>query len=99
MQIYEVHITSWAHLSLRNFIKHKIEYSEDFVSAERFADGFYNATNTLSTLPHCGHNMPKNNKAIIYKNHLIIYMIQEPNIVHVLDIIDPRQYTVANKYY
>jgi plasmid stabilization system protein ParE len=99
MQIYEVHITSQAHISLRDIVKHKIEYSEDIISAKNFADGFYDATNTLITLPHRGHNMPKNNRAIIYKNHLIIYHITEPNKVEILDIIDPRQYTVANRYY
>ncbi len=99
MQKYSVHITNQAHESLRDIVSHKIEYIEDIPSAERFADGFYEQAQALSILPHRGFNMPRGNKAQVYRNHLIIYNIQEPIRVTVLDIIDPKQDTVASKYY
>lgn len=38
-------------------------------------------------------------KAIIYKKHLLLYQIQEPSTVNIVDIIDPRQYRRAKKCY
>jgi hypothetical protein len=99
MQKYSLYIVNQAHQSLRNIVSYKIEYSHDIASAERFVAGFYEWVNTLSTLPHRGFNVLAGNKTQIYQNHLIIYPIQEPDKVSVLDIIDPKQATIASKYY
>ena len=99
MKKYNVEITNQAHESLDTIIEHKISHSDDLVSAYNFRSGFYEHAKALSIFPHRGFNMPRGNKAQVYKSHLIIYRIQEPLKVSVLDIIDPRQDTVASKYY
>jgi len=99
MKKYNVEITNQAHESLDAIIEHKINYSDDLVSAYNFRSGFYEQGDTLSSFPHRGFNMPRGNKAQVYSNHLIIYQIIEPNEVRILDLIDPRQHTVAIKYY
>ena len=43
--------------------------------------------------------MAGDNKAHVYKEHLIIYHIQEPELVLIIDIIDSRQDSVAKRYY
>jgi len=99
MKKYSVEITNRAHGSLDAIIGHKISYSDDLISAYNFRSGFYEQVGALSIFPHRGFNMPRGNKAQVYKNHLIIYHIQEPVKVSVLDIIDPKQDTIASKYY
>ena len=98
MKQYSVHIAEQAHESLRQIVRHKIEYGDE-QTAKRFADGFYSDTESLTTLPSRGFNLTKQYKAKIYKNHLIVYQIIEPNEVRILDLIDPRQHTKAKKYY
>lgn len=63
-----------------------------------FFNGFYNDAKTLSIFPQRGLNLTNNLKAKIYKNHLIIYQILEVE-VNIIDIVDPRQHSVAKKYY
>lgn len=99
MRKYSVEITNQAHESLDAIIEHKISHSKNLISAYNFRAGFYEQVDTLSTFPQRGFNIARNNKAKVYKGHLIIYHIQEPVKVSVLDIIDPKQDTIASKYY
>ncbi len=97
MKRYIVDITKQADYSLELIAIHKLEYSNiSFV--ERFVDGFYKDVEKLSTLPHRGFDIQDKWKGKLYDNHIIIYKIQEPNNVIILDIIDPRQDRKARKY-
>ena len=98
MKKYSVHISEQAHESLRQIVKHKIEYTDE-LTAKRFSDGFYSDTESLASLPYRGFNLSEQYKAKIYNNHLIVYQILEPDEVRILDLIDPRQHTKAKKYY
>ena len=60
---------------------------------------FFEEVKKLEYLPHRGFNMAGDNKAHVYKGHLIIYHIQEPELVLIIDIIDSRQDSVAKRYY
>ena len=97
MEKYNIKLVNQVYESLDNIYRHKKEYDED--SAINFVSGFFDEIEKLKYLPQRGSNKANSSKAIIYKNHLIIYNIKEHNIVIILDIIDPKQYTVAHKYY
>ena len=99
MKKYNVEVTNQAHESLESIIQHKIHHSGDLTSAYNFHSGFYEEVNNLSTLPQRGFNMAGDNKAHVYKGHLIIYHIQEPELVLIIDIIDSRQDSIARRYY
>jgi plasmid stabilization system protein ParE len=97
MENYNIEFANQVYISLDVIYEHKKEY--DPLSAIRFVSGFFDEVQKLSYLPYRGINKANNTKGLLYKNHLIIYKIQEPNQVRILDIIDPRQYTIASKYY
>ncbi len=97
MKQYRLDVANQVYVSLAFIYEHKKEY--DPLAANKFADGCLDDIKTLSYFPHRGFNLSDKYKAKIYKEHLIVYQIQEPNKVNVLDIIDPRQHTVASKYY
>ncbi|MDC9715421.1 MAG: hypothetical protein PSN36_06375 [Gammaproteobacteria bacterium] len=97
MEKYKIELSNQIYISLDTIYEHKKEYDQH--SAIDFVSGFFDEVKKLSYLPHRGTNKPNNNRALIYKKHLIIYHIQEPDKVNVLDIIDPKQDTVASKYY
>lgn len=97
MEKYKIEFANQVYISLDVIYEHKNEY--DPLAAINFVGGFFDEVQKLSYLPYRGINKANNTKGLLYKNHLIIYSIQEPNRVKILDIIDPRQYTVANRYY
>ncbi len=96
MQKFSINISEQAHNSLKEITKNKILY--DASSTLVFFNGFYDDTKTLGVFPHRGLNLINNLKAKIYKNHLIIYQILETE-VNIIDIVDPRQHSVAKKYF
>ncbi len=96
MERYSIELADQVYVSLDAIYEHKKEYDQN--SAIDFVSGFFDEVKKLEYLPHRGINKPSSNKALIYKKHFIIYRIQKP-IVMVLDIIDPKQHTVAGKYY
>ena len=96
MQKFEINISGQAHNNLREITKNKILY--DALSALRFFNGFYDDIKTLGVFPHRGFNLINDLKAKIYKNHLIIYQILNTE-VNIIDIVDPKQHSIAKKYY
>ena len=96
MQKFEINISEQAHNNLREITKNKILY--DAPSALKFFNGFYNDIETLGVFPHRGFNLINDLKAKIYKNHLIIYQILNTE-VNIIDIVDPKQHSIAKKYY
>ncbi len=97
MKNYKIELAYQVYVSLDTIYKHKNKYDKN--SAIDFVSGFFDEVKRLSYLPHRGTNKPNNNRALIYKKHFIIYHIHEPDKISVLDIIDPKQDTVASKYY
>lgn len=97
MEKYNIELANQVYISLDIIYQHKKEY--DPQSAINFVSGFFSEIEKLSYLPHRGANKAHNTKGLIYKNHYIIYKIQSPNLVRILDIIDPRQDTIASQYY
>jgi len=96
VQKFEVYISEQAHDNLREITVNKIAY--DAPSALKFFEGFYEDVKTLGYFPQRGFNLINNLKAKIYKNHLIIYQISDDK-VNIIDIIDPKQHSLASKYY
>jgi hypothetical protein len=96
MEKYSVELANQVYASLDLIYEYKKQY--DPHSAINFVSGFFDEVDKLSYLPQRGMNRPYNNKALLYKNHLTLYHIQEPVRVKVLDIIDPSQYSVASLY-
>jgi len=94
MEKYNIELANQVYASLNAIYEHKKEYNQN--SAINFVNGFFEE---LKNLPHRGINKPSNNRALVYKKHLIIYHIQEPTKVLILDVIDPRQDSLASKYY
>lgn len=98
MKKYKIHIAEQAHDSLQIIVEHKLA-NTDKLTAKKFIDGFYKDIESLAILPYRGFNLDGKCKAKIYSNHLIVYQVLEPDEVRIIDIIDPRQYSVANRYY
>lgn len=97
MKTYKVKVANQVYDSLAVLFENKREFDEP--SAKRFAEGCLKELSKLTTLPHRGSNLSRDYKSRSYQHHLIIYQIIEPDEVRVLDIVDPRQYTIASKYY
>ncbi len=99
MKKYRISIANQAHESIRNIVRHKIEYSGDISWAISFSDGFYDELEQLEVLPYRGTALSLWCRVRTYRDHLIVYTIVEPDTVEVIDLVDPRQHTVAWKYY
>ena len=97
MKQYKLNVANQVYDSLGAIYENKRKY--DVPSAKRFAEGCLRELEKLSTLPHRGANLSGEYKSRSYQHHLIIYQIIEPDEVRVLDIVDPKQHTVASKYY
>jgi len=97
MEKYNIELANQVYVSLDAIYEYKKKYDKN--SAINFVNGFFEELERLKSLPHRGINKPSNNRALVYKKHLIIYHVQEPNKVLILDIIDPRQDSLASKYY
>jgi len=98
MQIYKITITKTAIDSLLTIGKHKQKYSNNSFYTEKFIDGFFTVVEKLNILPNRGTNLINDYQAIVYSEQIIIYKVIEPATVLIIDIIDPRQQTLANKY-
>jgi len=96
MEKYNIELANQVYLSLDAIYEHKKEYDQN--SAINFVNGFFEEIKKLEYLPQRGINKAKSNKGLIYKNHLIIYNIHKSNSVRILDVIDPKQHTVAKNY-
>ena len=97
MEKYNIELADQVYVSLDTIYEHKNKYDENY--AIGFVGGFFEEVKKLEYLPHRGFNMAGDNKAHVYKGHLIIYHIQEPELVLIIDIIDSRQDSIAKRYY
>ncbi len=97
MKQYKTRVLDQAQESLELIVIHKVEYDQN--SARDFAIGFYEELEKLSYFPYRCVSLVQDCRAKIYSKHLIVYRIIEPDLVEIIDIVDPKQHTVASKYY
>jgi hypothetical protein len=98
MKYFQVHITLSAHTALKNILDYQLTFNYEF--ALSFYSVFFQETEKLNCLPHRWINLNKKYKAILYKSHFLVYSVNnKTSEVHVIDIIDHRQYSHTKKYY
>ncbi len=95
MPEYEVYISDRAHESVRTIVRHKVNHGSE--KAKSFADGFYELVRSLHTLPYSGFPVADNLHGQLYDGHKIVYEVAN-DTVSVLDIIDLKQHSKAQKY-
>ncbi len=96
MKKYHLKISHTFEENLKRIVSFKSKY--DLNSANNFKNWVINILEDLEFLPNRGFNLANNTKSIIYKNHLIIYKV-ESDVVNIIDLVDPREFTYFQKYF
>lgn len=98
MRKYEVIRTNQIYIGLKNILLYKAQYSVK--NAIAFRNKTLQEIDGLETFPNVWKLLKDNFRAKIIDGCLLVFQVdEEMKKVFVLDIVDPKQGTIAGKYY